>query len=62
MSTVKHPYIIENNNTAEDDIVDEIIDEANVDNALISTQSEAEALLVPWIDQEWWYLRQQAYS
>ena len=33
VSTVKHPYIIENNNTIEDDIADEVIDEAMVDNA-----------------------------
>ena len=62
VSTVKHPYIIKNNNTIEDNIADEVIDEAIVDNAfVISTQSEAEALFVPWIDQEWWYLCQQGY-
>ena len=33
VSTVKHPYIIKNNNTIEDDIADEVIDEAMVDNA-----------------------------
>ena len=61
VSTVKHPYIIENNNTVEDNISYEVIEEAMVDNALISTQSEAEALFVPWIDQEWWYLCHQGY-
>ena len=62
VSTVKDPYNIKNNNTIEDDIADEVIIEAIVDNALvISIQSEAEALFVPWIDQEWWYLCQQAY-
>ena len=33
VSTVKHSYIIENNNTVEDDSIDEVIDEAMVDNA-----------------------------
>ena len=61
VSTVKHPYIIENNNTIEDNIADKVIEEAMVNNAWISTQSEAGALFVPWIDQEWWYLYQQAY-
>ena len=66
VSTVKHPYIIKNNNTIEDNIADKVIEEAMVDNAsveklLISTQSEAEVLFIPWIDQEWWYLCQQAY-
>ena len=61
VSTVKVPYIILNNNTNEDNIADKVMIEAMVDNALISTQSEAEALLVPWIDQEWWNLPQQAY-
>ena len=53
VSTVKVPYIILNSNTIEDDKADKVMIEAKVDNALISTQSEAEALLVPWIDQEW---------
>ena len=34
VSTVKHPYIIENNNTIEDNIADEVIDEAIVGNTL----------------------------
>ena len=33
--TVKHPYIIKNNNTIEDDIADEMIDEVMVDNACV---------------------------
>ena len=33
VSTVKHPYIIKNNNTIEDNIADKVIDEAMVDNA-----------------------------
>ena len=55
VSRVKHLYIIKNNNTIDDDIADEEINEAMVDNAMcvISTQSEAEALFIPWIDQEW---------
>ena len=62
VSTVKHPYIIKNNNTIEDNIADEVIEEAMVDNVfVISTQSEAEVLFLPWIDQEWWYLCQQAF-
>ena len=52
MSTVKHPYIIKNNNTIDNNIADEVIIEAKVDNVVISTQSEAEVLFVPWIDQE----------
>ena len=35
MSKVKHPYIIKNNNTIEDDIVDKVIEEAMVDNAFV---------------------------
>ena len=62
VSTVKHPYIIKNKNTIEDDIAEEVIDEEQrLTMLLISTQSEAEALFIPWIDQEWWYLPQQAY-
>ena len=33
VSTVKHQYIIKNNNTIDDDIADKVIDEAMVDNA-----------------------------
>ena len=33
MSTVKHLYIIGNNNTVEDNIANKVIDEASVDNA-----------------------------
>ena len=61
VSTVKHPNIIKNNNTIDDNIADKVIIEAKVDNVVISTQSEAETLFVPWIDQEWWYLYQQGY-
>ena len=61
MSTAKHPYIIKNNNTIDNDIAEKVIIEAKVDNAIIPTQSEAEALFVPWIDQEWLYLCQQAF-
>ena len=53
VSKIILPYIIENNSTVEDNIVDKVIDEANVDNALISTKSEAESFFIPWIDQEW---------
>ena len=61
VSTVKVPYIILNSNTIEDNKADKVMIEAKVDNALISTQSEAEALLVPWIDQEWWNLPPHPY-
>ena len=61
VSTVKHPYIIKNNNTIDSNIADQMIIEAKVDNAMISIQSEEEALFIPWIDQEWWYLCQQGY-
>ena len=44
VSTVRIPYIILNSNTVEDDKADKVMIEAMVDNALISTQSEAEAL------------------
>ena len=34
VSTVKHLYIIKNDNTIEDDIADEVIEEAMDDNAI----------------------------
>ena len=61
ISTGKVPSYIVNSNTIEDNKADKVMIEAKVDNALISTQSETEALLVPWIDQEWWNLPQQVY-
>ena len=36
VSTVKHPYIIKNNNTIDEDIADEVMIEAKVDNVVIS--------------------------
>ena len=42
--TVKVQYIMENDNTIENNKADKVIVEAKVDNALISTQSEAEVL------------------
>ena len=52
MSTVKIPHIILNCDTIEDNKADKVMIEAMVDNALISTQFEAEAFIVPWMDQE----------
>ena len=53
VSTVRIPYIIFNDNTNKDDTADEVMAEAKVDNAcVISTQSEAEVFIVPWMDQE----------
>ena len=61
VSTGKVPYIILNNNTNEDNIADKVMIEAMVDNACDFNISEAEVLTIPWIDQEWWNLTQQAY-
>ena len=42
VSTLRISYIILNSNTIEDNKADEVMIEAMVDNALISTQSEAD--------------------
>ena len=52
VTTVRIPYIILNNNTAEDDKVDKVMKEFNVIMLVISTQSEVEAFAIPLIDQE----------
>ena len=54
VSIVRIPYIIQNNNTNEDNTADEVMIEAKFDNTcVISTQSEVEVFIVPWMDQEW---------
>ena len=53
VTTVRIPYITLNGNTAEVDKVDEVMKEAkNLNAVVISTQSEAEAFIVLWMDQE----------
>ena len=53
ISIVRIPYIFLNNDTNEADTAAEVMIGAKVDNAcVISTQSEAEVFIVPWMDQD----------
>ena len=54
VSTAKHPYIIKNNNTVDNQADEVVIEGGNTVNAIDDNNTIlAEVLIVPWIVQEW---------